>query len=180
LSIGQQQAGTWTSRRPKPDEDLEPDAKVSVDYRSERPGASRKITFEDLPKPGFPLTLANRPKTIPRPPDALPKAPRGFQVSLNGCKFPYQYHGDIFAAVHGSWNRSVPTGYEVIRVHLCDGKSNGEYEDFLTGFITEKGAVWGRPVGVTVARDGSLLVSDDVSKSVWRVTHEDDRWQHIP
>jgi glucose/arabinose dehydrogenase len=87
-------------------------------------------------------------------------------------QFPEQYRGDIFAAQHGSWNRSVRSGYEVVRVPLRDGKASGVYEDFLTGFLTPEGDVWGRPVGVGVAKDGSLLVSDDGSGSVWRVVYE--------
>ena len=88
-----------------------------------------------------------------------------------GTQFPAEYKGDIFAAQHGSWNRSVRTGYEVIRVPLKNGKANGIYEDFLTGFVLENGEVWGRPVGVAAASDGSLLVSDDGSGSIWRVSH---------
>lgn len=87
-----------------------------------------------------------------------------------GKQFPSQYVGDIFAAEHGSWNRSVRTGYEVILVPMRDGKAIGEYEDFLTGFVTPDGHVWGRPVGVAVASDGSLIVTDDGSNSIWRVS----------
>ena len=89
-----------------------------------------------------------------------------------GKQFPAEYPGDIFAAQHGSWNRGVRVGYEVIRVPLHQtGKASGEYEDFLTGFVLPNGEVWGRPVGVTVAADGSLLVSDDASNSIWRVSY---------
>ena len=85
---------------------------------------------------------------------------------------PEEYEGDIFAAEHGSWNKSVRAGYEVIRVPLHQtGKASGEYEDFLTGFVLPDGKVWGRPVGVAVAPDGSLLVSDDGSNSIWRVSY---------
>ena len=88
-----------------------------------------------------------------------------------GNQFPSQYKGDIFAAEHGSWNRKPRTGYEVVRVPLRNGKSNGTYEDFLTGFVTSGGQVWGRPVGVATASDGSLMVTDDGSKSIWRVVY---------
>ncbi len=89
-----------------------------------------------------------------------------------GKQFPAEYQGDIFAAEHGSWNRSVRAGYEVIRVPLHQtGKASGEYEDFITGFVVDNGHVWGRPVGVAVAPDGSLLVSDDGSNSIWRVSY---------
>ena len=88
-----------------------------------------------------------------------------------GTQFPPEYRGQIFAAQHGSWNRGNRTGYEVIRVPVDQGKATGEYEDFLTGFVTPDGKVWGRPVGVAVASDGALLVSDDGSNSVWRITY---------
>ena len=90
----------------------------------------------------------------------------------NGKQFPAEYRGDIFAAEHGSWNRSVRVGYELIRVplHQTDHAS-GDYEDFMTGFVVDNGHVWGRPVGVTVAPDGSLLVTDDGSNSIWRISY---------
>ncbi len=87
-----------------------------------------------------------------------------------GKQFPKEYTGDIFAAEHGSWNRALRTGYDVVRVPLKNGRAGGEFEDFLTGFVTPSGEVWGRPVGVAVAPDGSLMVSDDGSKSIWRVS----------
>jgi glucose/arabinose dehydrogenase len=87
-------------------------------------------------------------------------------------KFPAEYRGDIFASEHGSWNKAVRVGYEVIRVPLHQtGKATGEYQDFLTGFVLPDGHVWGRPVGIAVAPDGSLLVSDDGSNSIWRVSY---------
>jgi glucose/arabinose dehydrogenase len=89
-----------------------------------------------------------------------------------GTQFPAEYKGDIFASEHGSWNKAVRVGYEVIRVPLHQsGDASGEYEDFLTGFVLPDGNVWGRPVGITLAPDGSLLVSDDGSNSVWRVSY---------
>ncbi len=89
-----------------------------------------------------------------------------------GKQFPAEYAGDIFAAQHGSWNRQPRAGYEVVRVPLHQtGKASGEYEDFLTGFVLPDGKVWGRPVGVTVAPDGSLLVTDDGSDAIWRVSY---------
>ena len=89
-----------------------------------------------------------------------------------GSMFPSEYRGDIFAAEHGSWNRSRFAGYEVIRVPLDQsGKATGEYQDFLTGFVTDDGKPWGRPVGVTVGKDGSLLVTDDGTDSIWLVTY---------
>jgi len=86
-----------------------------------------------------------------------------------GGQFPGEYQGSIFASEHGSWNRSVRTGYEVVFVPVKDGHATGEYVDFLTGFVTPNGDSWGRPVGVAVAPDGSLMVTDDGSNSIWRV-----------
>ena len=90
-----------------------------------------------------------------------------------GKQFPRSYRGDIFAAQHGSWNRAERTGYEVIRIPMNGGtRAENGYEDFLTGFVTPEGAVWGRPVGVAEAADGSLLVSDDASGVIWRVSSD--------
>jgi glucose/arabinose dehydrogenase len=89
-----------------------------------------------------------------------------------GATFPKQYQGMAFAAEHGSWNREKRSGYSVICVPIKNGAPTGEFDDFLTGFVTEGGDVWGRPVGVTVAQDGALMVTDDGSNSVWRVQKE--------
>jgi glucose/arabinose dehydrogenase len=88
----------------------------------------------------------------------------------NGGQFPGEYRGDIFAAFHGSWNRAKRTGYKVVRVFLRNGQPTGEYEDFLTGFVINDRSVWGRPVGVAIAQDGSLLVSEDGNGTIWRVS----------
>jgi len=88
-----------------------------------------------------------------------------------GSQFPSEFKGDAFAAEHGSWNRAQRGGYEVIRLPMRNGHATGEYEDFLTGFVTPDGQVWGRPVGVAQAKDGSMFVSDDGSKSIWHVTY---------
>ena len=88
-----------------------------------------------------------------------------------GSQFPAEFKGDGFAAEHGSWNRAQRGGYEVIRLPMRNGHATGEYEDFLTGFVTSDGQVWGRPVGVAQAKDGSLFVSDDGSRSIWHVSY---------
>jgi len=89
----------------------------------------------------------------------------------DGAQFPREYRGDLFAAEHGSWNRANRTGYEVIRVPLDNGHASEVFEDFITGFVTPGGEAWGRPVGVTVAQDGSLYFTDDGTKSIWRVSY---------
>ena len=88
-----------------------------------------------------------------------------------GSEFPAKYKGGAFIGQHGSWNRSQLAGYKVAFVPFKNGKIAGKLEDFLTGFIADeaKGEVYGRPVGVAVAKDGALLVADDVSSTVWRV-----------
>jgi glucose/arabinose dehydrogenase len=89
----------------------------------------------------------------------------------DGSQFPKEYSGDLFAAEHGSWNRAIRGGYEVVRVPLENGHASGVYEDFLTGFVTPEGNAWGRPVGVAVAKDGSIYVTDDGYKAIWRVSY---------
>ncbi len=94
-----------------------------------------------------------------------------------GSNFPAEYRGDAFVSLHGSWNSGNPTGYKVVRVHFAGGKPENAYENFATGFwdgMGESGQpakVWGRPAGLAVARDGSLLIADDVANVVWRVTY---------
>ena len=87
----------------------------------------------------------------------------------SGSQFPAEFRGDGFACEHGAWNRAQRSGYEVIRLPMKNGHATGEYEDFLTGFVLPDGSVWGRPVGVAQAADGSLFVSDDGSRTIWHV-----------
>jgi glucose/arabinose dehydrogenase len=97
----------------------------------------------------------------------------GFYPQTNGASaFPKALQGQLFVTLHGSWNRGKRTGYKVARVVLKDGVPTGEYEDFLTGFVTDDKTVWGRPVGVSVAHDGAMLVSDDASNTIWRITYK--------
>ncbi|MGA7612499.1 MAG: sorbosone dehydrogenase family protein, partial [Xanthobacteraceae bacterium] len=90
-----------------------------------------------------------------------------------GDQFPADYKGSAFAAEHGSWNRAARTGYKIIRAPMKNGVATGEYEDFVTGFVVNDSDVWGRPVGVVQAKDGSLLFSEDGNGTIWRVTHKD-------
>lgn len=88
-----------------------------------------------------------------------------------GGNFPVDYKGDAFVALHGSWNRGVRTGYKVVRLKFKDGKPTGEYEDFATGFVISDDEVWGRPVGVAVAKDGALILTEDGNGTIWRVSY---------
>jgi glucose/arabinose dehydrogenase len=85
--------------------------------------------------------------------------------------FPAKYRGDAFVALHGSWNRAKRTGPKVIAVPLEGGVPTGEYEEFMTGFVVSDDAVWARPVGVAVAHDGALFVSEDANGTLWRVAY---------
>ena len=89
-----------------------------------------------------------------------------------GEQFPSEFKNDAFAAEHGSWNREHRTGYKVIQVPMENGKATGEYVDFMTGFVIDNKHVWGRPVAVREAKDGSLLVSDDGGNVIWRVSYK--------
>jgi glucose/arabinose dehydrogenase len=100
-------------------------------------------------------------------------APLGiaFYPSVSGpAAFPASYRGDAFVTLHGSWNRAKRTGYKLVRVPMRNGVPTGLYEDFLVGFVVNDRSVWGRPVGVAVAHDGALLVTDDASNTVWRIS----------
>jgi glucose/arabinose dehydrogenase len=94
-----------------------------------------------------------------------------YNATKGSAAFPKEYQGDAFIALHGSWNRGKRTGYKVIRMKMKDGKATGEYEDFLTGFVIDDAKSWGRPVGVAVARDGALLVTDDGGNALWRIAY---------
>jgi glucose/arabinose dehydrogenase/cytochrome c2 len=87
----------------------------------------------------------------------------------DGAMFPAEYHGDMFVAFHGSWNRAHRTSPKVVRLRFVHGAPTGEYEDFVTGFVLDEQRVWARPVGVAVASDGALLVSEDGNNTIWRV-----------
>ncbi|HEV8020432.1 MAG TPA: sorbosone dehydrogenase family protein [Candidatus Lustribacter sp.] len=97
-------------------------------------------------------------------------APLGIAF-YTGRQFPAEYQGDLFVALHGSWNRANRTGYKIVRVKLQNGKATGAYEDFVTGFVAPNGDVWGRPVDLMVAADGSLWFTDDSSGTIWRVAY---------
>jgi glucose/arabinose dehydrogenase len=94
-------------------------------------------------------------------------------VFYEGAMFPSEYSGDAFVALHGSWNRSKRTGYKIVRIRFQGERPRGGYDDFVTGWMLDELSrdVWGRPVGLLVAKDGALLVADDGANLVWRVSH---------
>jgi glucose/arabinose dehydrogenase/cytochrome c2 len=129
--------------------------------------------FEDPRRAGERPDLAGK-ATVP---DVLEQAHSAslqmcFYKANNGvAAFPPQFHGDAFAALHGSWNRATRTGYKLVRIPLNSGVPTGRYDDFLTGFVTSDRNVWGRPVGVTMARDGALLMTEDANGTIWRIAY---------
>jgi len=120
-----------------------------------------------------------RPDLVARTvtPDVLFKAhsaPLGL-IFYDADGFPPAYRGDAFVALHGSWNSGRPTGYKIVRVPFRNGRPVGGYETFAAGFWLggkRQARVWGRPVGLAVARDGSLLIADDVGQTIWRVAYQ--------
>jgi len=127
------------------------------------------------PQPGFSKL---RPDLVRKTivPDVLfqsHSAPLGLVFAAGG-DFPIEWQDDAFVALHGSWNAAVPTGYKVVRVPFEKGRPLGWYENFVTGFRADsrkrgRAAVWGRPVGLAVAANGSLLIADDAADVIWRV-----------
>ncbi|MEP6692063.1 MAG: PQQ-dependent sugar dehydrogenase [Gemmatimonadaceae bacterium] len=110
-------------------------------------------------------------KTLPAALDLPPHtAPLGLSFLSNATLFPADYRGDLLVALHGSWNRTVPVGAKVIRVHIESGKPVSQ-DDFITGWQDASGKRWGRPVDVLVNKDGSVLISDDSSGSIYRISH---------
>jgi glucose/arabinose dehydrogenase len=161
-----------TNERDEIGEDLPPDYISSV-----RPGGFYGWPWFYIGNHADPRHKGKHPELADKVvvPDVLVEA---HSATLNLCfytgdQFPVEYNGDIFAAFHGSWNRKKRTGYKIVRVPFdhSTGKAIGEYEDFVTGFVTLDGKVWGRPVGITVAKDGSLLFSEDGNGTIWRVTY---------
>jgi glucose/arabinose dehydrogenase len=93
-------------------------------------------------------------------------------------QFPAAYKGSLFLALKGSWNRSVPTGYKIVRVPFKDGRPEGHYENFAVGFWAsgeQRAEVWGRPAALAVAKDGALLVADDTGGTIWRIAYTGSR-----
>jgi glucose/arabinose dehydrogenase len=161
----------WTSvnERDEIGSDLVPDYMTSV-----RPGG-----FYGWPWSYYGQVVDTRVE--PRRPDMVAKAIKpdyalgphtaslGFSFA-EGARLGPRLANGAFVGQHGSWNRKPPSGYKVIFVPFSGGRPSGRPVDVLTGFLSPDGKAWGRPVGVEIARDGALLVADDVGNKIWRVS----------
>jgi glucose/arabinose dehydrogenase len=127
------------------------------------------------PQPGFAQRAPEKVKATVVPDVLLqPHSSVLDLVFYDGNQFPAEYRGDAFVALKGSWNRSNPTGYKVVRVRFKDGKPDGSYENFVTGFWVSgqhRAEVWGRPAALAIMKDGSLLIGDDTGGTIWRVSY---------
>jgi len=94
-----------------------------------------------------------------------------YAASSGKSAFPAGFVGDAIVGFHGSWNRSLRTGYKLVRVHMKNGEPTGDYEDFLTGFVVDDAHVWGRPVATAELSDGSLLMSEDGNNVIYRISY---------
>ena len=121
--------------------------------KSERPDLAGKVSVPDVPYQSHSAALS---MTF-------------YQASSGKSAFPPAFVGDAFVGFHGSWNRSLRTGYKLVRVHMKNGEPTGDYEDFLTGFVVDDSHVWGRPVATAELNDGSLLMSEDGGNVIFRI-----------
>lgn len=153
-------------------DDLVPDYVTEV-----RNGAFYGWPFSYLGKNIDPRRKGERPEQVARaiPPTVLLQAHSAALgiAFYDGKMFPARYRGGLFVAMHGSWNRTLRTGYKVVFVPFANGRATSGYDDFVAGWSPDPASrvVWGRPVGLLVMRDGSLLVSDDGAGVIWRVAY---------
>jgi glucose/arabinose dehydrogenase len=123
--------------------------------KDHRPDLAGKVTSPDVP-----FTAHSAATNI-----------KFYTAKSGKSAFPKEYRGTGFVVLHGSWNRGFRTGHKIVTVPLRNNVPTGEYVDFMTGFITEDGGAWGRPVAITVAKDGSLLLSDDGANLIYRISY---------
>ncbi len=133
------------------------------------------------PQPGF-AQLRPDMVTASVAPDLLFEAHSSVLdlIFYDGQQFPAEYRGDVFIALRGSWNRSRPTGYKIVRVPFKDRRPQGWYENFITGFWVsgiDRAEVWGRPAALAVTKDGALLVADDTGGTIWRIAYAGQQHQ---
>ena len=136
------------------------------------------------PQPGFAHLAPDKVKATLTP-DLLFEAHSSALdlVFYDAAQFPAEMQGSAFVALKGSWNRSVPTGYKVVRVPFKEGKPVGYYENFMIGFWAsgdQRAEVWGRPAALAIAQDGSLLVADDTGGTIWKVRYTGDAQAGTP
>ena len=136
------------------------------------------------PQPGFANLRPDKVKASVTP-DLLFEAHSSALdlVFYEGQQFPAEWRGSAFVALKGSWNRSEPTGYKVVRVPFKDGRPEGGYENFAVGFWasgTSRAEVWGRPTALAVTKDGALLVADDTGGTIWRISYDGPKRQTAP
>jgi glucose/arabinose dehydrogenase len=173
LALGPQTHALWAAveERDRLGDDLVPDYVTEV-----HEGGFYGWPFAYLGPHEDPRHRGERPDLVARTlvPDVLVQAHSAVLglVFYEGAMFPPEYEGDAFVALHGSWNRSKRTGYKIVRIPFQAGRPRGGYDDFITGWMLDESSrdVWGRPVGLLVAKDGALLVADDGANMVWRVS----------
>jgi glucose/arabinose dehydrogenase/cytochrome c2 len=177
LTVQPQTGDVWcsTNERDQLGDDLVPDYSTRVpegsffgwpwyymgDNEDPRHAGKRPDLVGKIRKPDVPYVSHSAAVDM----EFYPQQPSGSSA------FPSEYAGQGFAVLHGSWNRAHRTGHKVVQVPIRNGEPTGEYIDFLTGFVAEDGGVWGRPVAIVVAKDGSLLLSDDGSNIVYRISY---------
>jgi glucose/arabinose dehydrogenase len=135
------------------------------------------------PQPGFANLVPDKVEATITP-DLLFQAHSSLLdlVFYEADQFPPEFKGSLFVALKGSWNRSEPTGYKLVRVPFKDGRPEGYYENFATGFWVsgaQRAEVWGRPAALAVAKDGSLLVADDTGGTIWRISYNGPPSEHV-
>jgi glucose/arabinose dehydrogenase len=127
------------------------------------------------PQPGFAKRAPEKVKAAKVPDLLFESHSSAMDLTFyTANQFPADYAGSAFVVLKGSWNRSDPTGYKVVRVPFKDGRPVGSYENFMTGFWVsgrQRAEVWGRPAAIAVSKDGALLVADDVAGTIWRVAY---------
>ena len=123
--------------------------------KGERPDLAGKVSVPDVPYQSHSAALS---MTF-------------YEASSGKSAFPAAFVGDAIVGFHGSWNRSLRTGYKLVRVHMKNGEPTGDYEDFLTGFVVDDSHVWGRPVATAELKDGSLLMSEDGGNVIFRISY---------
>jgi glucose/arabinose dehydrogenase len=170
LNPGSHQLWAAVNERDRLGDDVPPDYLTSI-----RPGGFYGWPYAYLgthPDPRWGPIRPDRVRSGLMPDVPLPAHSAALGLLFyTGSQFPAAYRGDVYVALHGSWNQRQRSGYRVTRVHFSGGRPVGAPQDFLVGWATSEGEVWGRPVGLAQLKDGSLVVSDDGANKLWRVSY---------